>query len=74
MHAKFPITVHLFFFRENRILLSRRPTPAPADSGSAAGGMHLACEEYNMLARHSVYPRRCPLSQAVSPLIASKMT
>jgi Tol biopolymer transport system component len=40
-------------------------TPAPGDSGSAADGTHLVYEKYTMLAKHSVYPCRCPLSQAV---------
>ena len=30
-----------------RSALKSRPTPAPADSGSAAAGTRLACEEYN---------------------------
>ena len=42
-------------------------TSAPADSGSAAAGTHLVHEKYKMLAKRSVYPCRCPLSQAVSP-------
>ena len=41
-------------------------TPAPADSGFAAAGTHLVCEEYNMLARRSVHP-----AAAANPLACS---